>query len=70
MLYLAIMEGLGPDGDAAQIDGFLESGRDPQRLKLLKGKASQLEGSQVTALLGQGIQGVTVRVDQLRNIRT
>lgn len=47
------MEGLGADGQAAQLDGLLEPGGDLQALQLVIGMPGQLVGTQGLALLGQ-----------------
>ena len=53
---LRVVEGLGADGHAAQVDGLLEARRHPQRLQLLVGVARQLEPTQVLGLLGHRVQ--------------
>lgn len=57
-LYLAVVEGLGADGEAAQLHRLLEARGDVKLLQLLVGVAGQLEGAQLAALLGQRVQGV------------
>lgn len=52
--YLAVMEGLGTDGQAAQLDRLLEASWDPQPLQLLVGMASQFVCPKSSALLCQG----------------
>lgn len=51
--HLAVMEGLGADGQAAQLDGLLEPAGDLQALQLVIGVPGQLVGTQGLALLGQ-----------------
>ena len=51
--HLTVMEGLGADGQAAQLDGFLEPGRNMQALQLVIGMSGQLVGTQGLALLSQ-----------------
>lgn len=51
--YLTVMEWLGPDSQAAQLDGFLEPGGHLQALQLVVGMASQLVRSESSALLRQ-----------------
>ena len=55
--YLRVLERLGTDGKRPQVDCILESSRDAQALQVLKGMTCQLVGTQVLALLGQGVQG-------------
>lgn len=50
--HLAVMEGLGADGQVAQLDGLLEPGGDLQALQLVIGVSGQLVGAQGFALLG------------------
>lgn len=57
-LHLTVMEGLGADGQAAQLDGLLESGGGLQALQLVVGVPGQLVGAQGLALFGQGEQRV------------
>lgn len=56
--YLAVVEGFGANGEAAQLHRLLEARGDVQLLQLLVGVAGQLEGAQLAALLGQRVQGV------------
>lgn len=51
--HLAVMEGLGADGQAAQLDGLLEPAGDLQALQLVIGVPGQFVGTQGLALLGQ-----------------
>ena len=60
--HLSIVEGLGPDGEAAQVNSVLEALWQPQHPQLLVGRAGQLVGSEVFTLLGQGEQGGCGRV--------
>lgn len=50
--HLAVMEGLGADGQAAQLDGLLEPGGNLQSLQLVIGMPGQFVGAQGLALLG------------------
>ena len=59
--HLAVVEGLGPHGKAAQLDGLLETRGDVQLLQLLIRVPGQLEGAKLPTLLCQGVQGVTDR---------
>lgn len=51
--HLVVMEGLGADGQAVQLDGLLEPGRDVQAPQLVIGVPGQFVGTQGPALLGQ-----------------
>lgn len=63
------MEGLGSDGQAAQLNGLLELGRNPQALQLVIGIPGQLVGTQGLALLGQCVQCVPDGGSKLRTGR-
>lgn len=67
--HLAVMEGLGADGQAAQFDGLLKPGGDLQALQLVIGVPGQLVGAQGLALLGQGEECVPAddRVKESKN---
>lgn len=56
--HLTVMEGLGADGQATQLNGLLEPGGDLQTLQLVVGMSGQLVGTQGFALLGQSEERV------------
>lgn len=52
--YLTVMEWLGPDSQAAQLDGFLEPRWDLQALQLVVGMTSQFVRTESFTLFCQG----------------
>ena len=55
--YFRILKRLGTDGQGRQIHRLLKLRWNADALETLKGVSSQFVGSEILALLGQGIEG-------------